>query len=114
MNNLLYGQIDELLNRSWSHTGLRCESALRAAAGTLSRGAWGEITATSVVCDLAGDEVDGFESLVADIADEYGVEASIRHHPGWYSVRFTSLPRASAHDESGRSVKQLLARMLAR
>jgi hypothetical protein len=90
MNNLLQEQLDEVLNKSARCATLDSERALRVAAETLCRARAGEITATTVVCNIADHEIDTVESLIADIADEYRLEASIRRQqPGWYSVRFT-------------------------
>ena len=96
VNNLLYQQLDELLGNAPDRSGLKFEGALRVGAGTLCRGGWGQITATTVVCDVAGDEIEAFHSLVAEIVEEYGLEASIRERAESYSVRFTCPPRTPA------------------
>ena len=94
MNNLLHQQLDEVLTRSASRAALDCERALRVGAATLSRAPLGEITATTVVCNIADDDIDAIESLVSDIADEYGLEARVqKQQPASYSVRF-SWPQA--------------------
>jgi hypothetical protein len=89
MNDLLSQQMDAILARSVRGRVRACETQLRVAAATLRRGAPGEITATTVVCDPAAEELGVFESLVADIGDEYGVQVSIRPNSEWYAVRFT-------------------------
>lgn len=89
MNNLLYQQLDELIATSDAHQRRKADSALRVGAATLSRATSREITATTVVWDATGEDLDAFESLVAKIAEEYGLNASIRPQPGSYSVRFT-------------------------
>jgi hypothetical protein len=89
MNKLLNQQLDELLtNSAVTSTDLECESALRVGAATLCR-APNEITATTVVCNVADADFVIFDSLVQDITDEYGLEAIIKWQPGGYSVRFT-------------------------
>jgi hypothetical protein len=91
MNKLLNQQLDELLTDSpFTSTHLECESALRIGAATLGRAAPGEIAATTVVCKVADAVVDTFESLVQEIVDEYGLEATIQWRHGGYSVRFTA------------------------
>ena len=114
MNTLLNRQLDELLTNPTSSTQLKCEHALRVGAATLCRAGPNEITATTVVCDLAGDDVNALERVVQDIADEYGVEATIRQQFGSCSVHFT-LPRPPATStDTLRADKSVLARLLGR
>lgn len=89
MNNLLYQQLDESLVKSDSRRRRNAESALRVAAATMCQATSREITATTVVCDARAEDLDAFESLVAEIAEEYGLNASVRPQPGSCSVRFT-------------------------
>jgi hypothetical protein len=90
MNKLLHQQLDELLTNSPAiSSDLECESALRVGAATLCHAAPNQITATTVVCNLKDADFGRFESLVQDVADDYGLEASIQWHAGAYSVRFT-------------------------
>jgi hypothetical protein len=113
MNTLLQRQLNELLTDSSTRSKLKCESALRVAAATLCRGGPREITATTVVCDVAADDFEAFASLVTDIADEYGLEtSSIRRRPNSYSVRFT-YPQVTCV-ESRAGVTSKLARLLRR
>jgi len=113
MNKLLNRQLDELLTNSRiPSTNLRCESALRVGAATIGRATTSEIAATTVVCDLQDADLDTFESLVQEIADEYCLEASIQQQQQHcaYSVRFTwPLPSVSARDVQAE--KSLLARL---
>ena len=89
MNNLLQEQLDEVLTLCASRATLACERALRVGAKTLYRAALGEITATTVVCNLAIDQIAALESLAAEIANEYGLEATMRQQQsGSWSVRF--------------------------
>jgi hypothetical protein len=113
MNNLLKEQLDEVLSKSASGATLEYERALRVGAGTLSRARAGEITATTVVCNIADDGIHAVESLVADIADEFGLEACIRRQqPGSYSIRFTLPETYQAEQVTGQ--KSFLARLLGR
>jgi len=113
MNTLLQQQLDELLARSARQATLECERALRVGAATLRLAPHGEITATTVVCNIVDDDVDAVESLASDIADEYGLAASIQHQPGSYSVRFTGSEAREAV-KSVAAEKSLLARLLGR
>jgi hypothetical protein len=112
MNTLLNQQLDELLNNSSNPaTDLQCEGALRVGAATLRRAAAGAIAATTVVCALADSDLDAFDWLVQDIADEYEVDASIHEQSGSYSVRFT---RPDVPPEPLHAQKSVLARLLHR
>jgi hypothetical protein len=114
MNTLLQQQLDQLLADAPSPRKLPCESALRVGAATVGRGKPGEITAATVVCDVAADDVDAVASLIADIAGEYGLDASLRQHTGTYSVRFSCLPETAVEVASTPWVKSALARLLRR
>jgi hypothetical protein len=114
MNTLLQQQLNELLTDSSTRSKLTCESALRVGAATLHRGRPGEITATTVVCDVAADDVEAFASLVSEIGDEYGLETRIQQRPGSYSVRFTCSPAEAVRVGSTPGVKSALARLLRR
>jgi hypothetical protein len=117
MNNLLQEQLDEVLTKSARGATLEYERALRIGAETLCRARVGEITATTIVCNIADDEIDAVESRVADIAEEYGLEASIRRQqPGSYSVRFTWPETYEPVQATTQTTaqKSLLARLLGR
>ena len=95
MNNLLCQQLDELLAKSETRRHGKPESALRVSAAMLRRRTSSEVTATTVVCRAAGEDLEALESLVTDISEEYGLNASIRAQSGSVSVRFTRrLPQA--------------------
>jgi hypothetical protein len=111
MNTLLQHQLNELLTDISTRSKLKCESALRVGAATLCRGKPGQITATTVVCDISADDLEAFGLLVADIADEYGLEASIRQQPGSCSVRFTCPVETSVEAASKPGLKTVLARL---
>ena len=113
MNNLLIQQLHELLPNPTPSTHLKCEGALRVAAATLCRLEPNELTATTVVCDLSDGDFDELHLLVQEIADEYGVDASIQHQrASSYSVRLT--PRPPAIPEAGQPDKSLFARFFRR
>jgi hypothetical protein len=114
VNNLVYQQIDDLLANSAERKRLTSQNALRVGAATLLNGPPGEITATTVVCDLgADDELDPFDCLVADLAKEYGLVAAIQQNSGSCSVRFTRPTPAPAPEGRSRTVKSVLARLFA-
>src|SRR5579871_3550970 len=69
--------------------GLECERQLRIAAAMLAREPAGEISATTVVGELRRGEEQRFEDLVAEIADEYALDATLRLEDGSFSVRFS-------------------------
>jgi hypothetical protein len=48
-----------------------------------------EVTATTVVGILGRDDAAAFEALVADIAEDFGLETRIQMHVGSFSVRFS-------------------------
>jgi hypothetical protein len=91
MNQLLAHQIQEAIAPRqpdrWS--GLACEAALRVAATTLSRARSDEITAIKVLRILGRDDVHAVEALVAAIAQEFGLESTMRTRVGSFSVRFS-------------------------
>ena len=88
MENLLFREVDAVLANLTQLPELACETALRTGAATLRHGA-GAITATTVVCDIGGAGLDALQSLVADIVEEFGLDATIRPQAGAYVVRFT-------------------------
>jgi hypothetical protein len=97
MNRLLAQQLDELLNAPGERYGFAWESALRVGAATLMRAVGDEITSTTVVGVLGNDDQMAFEALVADLANEFGLDVTIRQNDGSFSVRF-SRPGAVAHE----------------
>jgi len=114
MNKLLNQQLDELLTTSTSQANLKCEGALRVGAATLCRALPTEITATTVLCLTGGADADAFRSVVQDIADEFGLDATIRQQQEQQascSVRFTRPLLPIVTPNAGTS---LLARLLRR
>ena len=82
------------------------------AARMVSRAADYEMTATTVVGVLGRDDVGAFKALVAEICDEYGVDARVSIHGGSFSVRFTHQtiePAAPPNQPTG--LKSMLARI---
>ena len=69
--------------------GLGPERAVRTAAATLRAGSRGDISAVSVVLALGLDDLDGLRELVSQVADEFGLLASLRPLVGACAVRFS-------------------------
>jgi hypothetical protein len=90
MNKLTARQIEETVGlvREDRCSGLGCEAQLRVAATTLAAAPLDMISAATVVGVLGQDDAHAFANLVADIADEFGLEAKLRLHLGSFSVRF--------------------------
>ena len=89
MNQLLTRQLDQALAQASCPNGLRCAGPLRAAAAMLNRASADEVPATNVIGVLGADDLDAFNALVADVAEEFGVDVHIRLNVGSFSVRFT-------------------------
>jgi hypothetical protein len=79
----------EILNEPEAAAELACERSLRVAAATITDAPSHEISATRVVGVLGLDDLSAFEALVARLAEEYEVEASVRVKGGSFSVRFS-------------------------
>ena len=82
--------------------GLECEHQLRIAAAMLAKEPAAEISATTVVGDLHPGEERRFEDLVAEIADKYALDATLRLEDGSFSVRF-SVPTEAEEDGGARA-----------
>jgi len=89
VSRLVADQILEALAEPVGGERLACEGPLRVGAGMLSRARCHEISATTVVGVLGADDVHAFKALVAEIADEFEVDATVRLHVGLFSVRFS-------------------------
>jgi hypothetical protein len=85
MNQLLAYQIKEIVRPC---IGLGCEDSLRVAAETLAHAGPDDVSATTVAVRIGQDDPCSIEALVADIADEFGVDYRVRHHATSFSVRF--------------------------
>jgi hypothetical protein len=92
MNDLLTKQLHAVLAEPALVEGLNSESSLRISAATLLRADSDEISATTAVGVLGRDDVDAFKAMVAEICDEFGLDARVRIHGGTFSVRFTRRP----------------------
>jgi hypothetical protein len=88
VKHLLAKQLEELLRSRPGAHELPYERALRVGAASLRRGAADEITSTTIVGSLLTNDHEDFETLVADIAEEFGLDATIRLWAGSFSVRF--------------------------
>jgi hypothetical protein len=93
MNQLLERDVHEALDprTAGQCRGLGCEPALRVAAATLSRTRTRDISATTVVGVLGLDDRAAVEALVADIAQEFGLESQMRAKVGSFTVRFSRI-----------------------
>jgi hypothetical protein len=91
MNQLLARQIEEAVGSTLDGVspGLDWKAQLRIAAATVSDAPPGLITATTVIGVLGQDDAAAVESLVGDIAEEFGLEGELRMHVGSFSVRFS-------------------------
>lgn len=89
MNPSLARELEDILQQPTPDAELSCESPLVVAASLLRRAPAHEMTATTVVGVLGRDDVEAFGALVRDIADEYGLDATVRVNVGSFSVRFT-------------------------
>jgi hypothetical protein len=90
MNPLLAHQLDEIVESTQPDpcVGLGCAGALRVAAATLSRTRSDLVTATTVVHRLGQDDVQAVEAVVAEIADEFGLDSRLRVHGGSFFGSF--------------------------
>jgi hypothetical protein len=91
VNPSLARDLEGILIKPAAHVELPSESPLRVAASMLSRAPTHEMTATTVVGVLGRDDVEAFRALVHDIADEYGLDATVTLKVGSFSVRFERL-----------------------
>jgi hypothetical protein len=91
VNPSLARDLEGILKKPAAHVELASESLLRVAASMLSRAPTHEMTATTVVGVLGRDDVEAFRALVHDIADEYGLDATVTLKVGSFSVRFERL-----------------------
>ena len=81
----------DILSAQTSREKLACEGPLLVAARMLRGAAEHEMTATTVVGVLGVDDLDAFRSLVHNIAQDFGLEATFRLKVGSFSVRFCRL-----------------------
>jgi len=88
VNPSLARELSDILSGSGTDQELACEGPLLVAARMLSHAADYEMTATTVVGVLGPDDVDAFRSLVHNIVQEFGLEATVKLNVGSFSVRF--------------------------
>jgi hypothetical protein len=88
MNAALVGEIETMFRKPAAPAKLKCAGPLTVACRMLSGAAAHQMTATTVVGALGCDDVDAFRSLVTDISEEYGLDATVKLQVGAYSVRF--------------------------
>ena len=88
VNALLVDQLREVLPATWHRQGLASESSLRVAAALLANAAPHEMTATRVIGTLGRDDQAAFETLVAQIGEEYALESRFEFRGGSVCVRF--------------------------
>jgi hypothetical protein len=88
-------QLTDILAGPVPHAELASQAALVVAARMLSDAGEYAMTATTVIGVLGCDDADEFRSLVQDIAEEFGLDASVTLKRGSYSVRFSRLPANS-------------------
>jgi hypothetical protein len=89
MHPTLLHDIETMFQAPPAPAKLKCAAPLEVAARMLSTAAPYQMTSTTVVGVLGGDDVDAFRALVAEISDEYGLEATLKLHQGSYSVRLS-------------------------
>jgi hypothetical protein len=111
MNNLVARQVEEVLSGPVSSVGLACGGPLRVAAGTLHRADTDEINATTVVGVVGTDDLATFQKLVADIADEFDLDARVRVDVGSFAVRFSRRVEAPAPVTDSQAGKSVFARL---
>jgi hypothetical protein len=100
LNPFLARDLADILREPTPRDQLDNEGPLLVAARMLSHAAEYEMTATTVVGVLGRDDVDEFRALVQDIADEFGLEATVQLKVGSFSVRFSRPPEANGHGVS--------------
>jgi hypothetical protein len=85
---MLVDQLREVVPQTARRHGLASESSLRVAAAMLANTPAHEMTATRVVGTLGRDDLDEFQALVAQIANEYDLASRFEIRGGSFSVRF--------------------------
>ena len=88
MYSLLARQVGEILDEAAPVRALGCERSLRVAATTVANAQTYAISATRVVGVLGRDDQSAFEIVVARLAEEFELVASLRFHAGSFAVRF--------------------------
>jgi len=89
MNPTLLHEIETIVQTPPAPAKLKAAARLEVAASMLSSAAGHELTATTVVGVLGHDDVDLFQSLVSELSEEYGLDATVKVQQGSYAVRFS-------------------------
>jgi hypothetical protein len=97
MNPALQHEIETIFQLPAAPAKLKAAAPLEVASRMLSSAAPHEMTATTVVGVLGRDDADAFQSLVADIGEEYGLDATVKIRAGSFSVRFSRPPVHTIH-----------------
>jgi hypothetical protein len=89
MNPFLAEQLEEVLAAAPPRRlAIAIETPLRAAATTLSRSTDDAVHATTVVGTVSPEDESLLEQLVADVAAEFDLDASLNVRVSSFSVRF--------------------------
>ena len=97
MNPALLREVETIFQAPPAPAKLKSAAPLETAASMLSSTAAHQMSATTVVGVLGRDDVDAFLDLVAEISDEYGLEATVKTQLGSYSVRFSRPSNTTIH-----------------
>ena len=97
LNPFLARDLADILREPTPRDTLVNEGPLLVAAHMLSHAAEYEMTATTVVGVLGRDDAHALRSLIQDIADEFGLAATIKLKVGSFSVRFSRPTDANGH-----------------
>jgi hypothetical protein len=100
MNPTLLRDVPTIFPSQSAPAQLKATAPLEVAARMLSSALEYEMSATTVVGVLGRDDPDAFRSLVSDLSDEYGLDATVKIQPGSYSVRFSRPPVPSFTERS--------------
>lgn len=114
MTNTLYRELEHTPLQTQRRTGLGCEAALRVAAAALSQATSLAVGATRVVvADVPEPDSRMFETVVSEIATEFGLGAEILRHDGAATVRFTRATTLRAPKPRERGLRSMLAGLFA-
>ena len=97
MNPALQREIETIFQVPSASAKLKAAAPLEVASRMLSSAAAHAMTATTVVGVLGLDDADAFRSLVSDISEECGLDATVKIQQGSYSVRFSRPPGTVIH-----------------
>ena len=86
---LVHRHVSEIVTAARPLEALTCEPSLRVAAAAVGHASAQQITATEVVSTLGSDDPIQIETLVDQLATEFGVHAELRTRGNSFSVRFS-------------------------